>query len=117
MFRNIFTLKRRRDGHAGSKINAHLETNPHTFAKQNIEDVTNYAIQIVRDGYSKETIKTRIRGLKHLAQFVDLRDENSVTDQFTCKTATTPEEAIKLVEVGFEFVQEINGTSIYKKRK
>ena len=40
-----------------------------------------------------------------------------VNDQFIVKVASTVEEACKLVEVGFEYVTEVNGTKIFRKRK
>jgi integrase len=41
----------------------------------------------------------------------------SGTDEFHVKTASTVEEAAKLIEVGFEFVVEHQGTMIFRKRK
>lgn len=41
----------------------------------------------------------------------------SDTDEWTCKTAKTPEEAIKLIETGFEYVTEINCIKLFRKRK
>jgi len=38
-------------------------------------------------------------------------------DEFTCKVAKTPEEAIKLIEAGFTKADEIDELHIYKKRK
>jgi hypothetical protein len=38
-------------------------------------------------------------------------------DEWICKGATTKEEAIKLVEAGFEFVTEIDNAKLFKKRK
>jgi site-specific recombinase XerC len=39
------------------------------------------------------------------------------SDESHVKTATTVEEAVKLVEVGFEYVNTIDGVHIYRKRK
>ena len=39
------------------------------------------------------------------------------TDNFYCKTAKTVEEAIKLIDAGFEKHDEMNGIHIYRKRK
>ncbi|MFQ5758954.1 MAG: hypothetical protein ACE5IF_04695 [Candidatus Bathyarchaeia archaeon] len=36
---------------------------------------------------------------------------------FTCRVAATIEEDKKLIEAGFEYVTERNGTKIYRKRK
>lgn len=37
-------------------------------------------------------------------------------DNFFCKTARSVEEAIPLIEVDFEYVHEINGLFLYRKR-
>ena len=39
------------------------------------------------------------------------------TDEFYVKTAKTADEACKLVEVGFEYVNTIDDVHIYRKRK
>jgi len=41
----------------------------------------------------------------------------SSDDEFHVSVAKTVEEACKLVEVGFEYVTEINGAKIFRKRK
>jgi hypothetical protein len=38
-------------------------------------------------------------------------------DQFTVKVANTTEEAVKLMEVGFEYHAEIEGNKLFRKRK
>jgi len=38
-------------------------------------------------------------------------------DQFTVKVANTVDEAIKLMEVGFEYHAEIEGNKLFRKRK
>jgi len=38
-------------------------------------------------------------------------------DDFTVKVASTVEEAVKLIEVGFEYVTEMNGVKIFRQRK
>jgi integrase len=38
-------------------------------------------------------------------------------DQFTVKVANTMDEAVKLMEVGFEFYAEIEGNKLFRKRK
>jgi integrase/recombinase XerD len=43
---------------------------------------------------------------------VDFRDE-----EFTVRATSTVAEASKLIESGFEFVNEIDGTALYRKRK
>jgi integrase len=37
--------------------------------------------------------------------------------QFTCKTAKDIKEATQLIEAGFEYIQEIDGIRLYRKRK
>lgn len=50
----------------------------------------------------------------HLEQMMYDCDANN---QFTVKVANTMEEAIKLMEVGFEFHAEIEGNKLFRKRK
>ena len=38
-------------------------------------------------------------------------------DQWTCKTANNVTEATALIEAGFEYIQDINGIRLYRKRK
>jgi hypothetical protein len=38
-------------------------------------------------------------------------------DEYTCKTAKNITEATNLIETGFEYVTEIDGTKLFKKRK
>jgi integrase len=45
-------------------------------------------------------------------QLLNLND-----DEWTCKTASNVNEATSLIEAGFEYVTEIDGTRIFKKRK
>jgi len=42
---------------------------------------------------------------------------NWENDEFVAKVATTLEEAVKLVEAGFEFVTEMEGKKLFRKRK
>ena len=55
---------------------------------------------------------------QHTAKYIQLEralfDESN--DNFVCKTARSVEEAISLIEVGFEYVHEINGLFLYRKR-
>jgi hypothetical protein len=39
------------------------------------------------------------------------------TQDYTVKVATTIEESCKLLEVGFEFLTEIDGKKLFRKRK
>lgn len=38
-------------------------------------------------------------------------------DEFTCKVAKTIDEAKELVESGFDYVTEVDGAKLFKKRK
>jgi hypothetical protein len=38
-------------------------------------------------------------------------------DEWTCKTASTVEEVTQLVEAGFQYVTDMDGLKIFKKRK
>jgi hypothetical protein len=38
-------------------------------------------------------------------------------DEYTCKTAKTAKEAQDLIENGFEYVTEMDGLRIFRKRK
>lgn len=38
-------------------------------------------------------------------------------EEYTCKTASTPEEASQLIEVGFQYVTQIDGIRLFRKRK
>jgi len=42
---------------------------------------------------------------------------NFESDEFTVKVAKTLEDAVKLVEAGFEYVTEMDGVKIFRKRK
>ncbi|MEM0007559.1 MAG: hypothetical protein QXR89_04750 [Candidatus Bathyarchaeia archaeon] len=41
----------------------------------------------------------------------------NINDEFHVRTAKTVEEACRLVEVGFEYITEIDGVKIFRKRK
>lgn len=55
---------------------------------------------------------------QHTTKYIQLKralfDESK--DNFVCKAAKSVEEAIPLIEVGFEYVHEINGLHLYRKR-
>ncbi|MBM3291642.1 site-specific integrase [Candidatus Bathyarchaeota archaeon] len=55
---------------------------------------------------------------QHTTKYIQLErtlfDESN--DNFICKTAKTVEEAIPLIEISFEYVHEINGLHIYRKK-
>jgi integrase len=43
--------------------------------------------------------------------------ETLENDEYTCKTATNVREATQLLENGFEYIQDIDGIKLYRKRK
>jgi len=45
-------------------------------------------------------------------QLIDVR-----SDEYVCKTVEAVDEAAKLIEAGFEYVCEINGVKLFRKRK
>jgi len=47
------------------------------------------------------------------AQIVDILQEDSCT----CEIADTTEQAKKLIENGYEYVTEMDGTKLFRKRK
>ena len=42
---------------------------------------------------------------------------NFEQDEFVCKVATTVKQASELIEVGYEYVCEIEGAKLFRKRK
>jgi len=64
----------------------------------------------------------RILGHKRLRSteiYIDLEQAvfEEQNDEFHVKTATTLEEACKLLEVGFEYVTDMDGYKLFRKRK
>jgi len=55
------------------------------------------------------------RQLRTTLIYVQLLNLND--DEWTCKTATDVKQATQLIEAGFEYVQELNGMYLYRKRK
>ncbi len=45
-------------------------------------------------------------------QLIDFGD-----DEYVCKTARTIEEAKQLIETGFEYICEMDGVKLFRKRK
>ena len=56
---------------------------------------------------------TKIETTLMYTQLIDASDE----DAFTCRTASNVEQATQLIENGFEYVTEMDGTKIFRKRK
>jgi len=59
------------------------------------------------------------KNIKNTLKYIQLEEaifkENN--DEFVCKTAKNVEEAKTLVEVGFAHVCDIEGVTLFKKRK
>ena len=55
------------------------------------------------------------RSLKNTLIYIDLADFRN--DEFICKTAKDIKEATELIELGFEYVTEINDVKIFRKPK
>lgn len=56
------------------------------------------------------------RSLQHTRKYVQLERAmfHSTDDSFICKVAGTTDEATELIELGFEYVNEINGRHLYR---
>jgi integrase len=108
----IDKLKRR----ASKKLNNPrlLQIHPHTF--RHWKGTTEYH-------KTKDIIHVKtVLGHKNIAStMIYINLENALyleqNDEFVCKVAKTPDEAIKLIETGFTKADEIDGLHIYKKRK
>ena len=58
----------------------------------------------------------RVRSLNSTLRYTQLVNWES-EDQFICKTAKSLPEAASLIEVGFEYVVELDGVKLFRKRK
>ena len=58
------------------------------------------------------------KNIKNTLMYVQLAEMISKgDDEYVCKAAKTLEEATKLIEIGFEFITDIDGYKLFKKRK
>ena len=59
------------------------------------------------------------RSLQHTRKYVLLERAmfHSTDDSFVCKVANSTDEATELIELGFEYVNEIKGSYLYRKKK
>jgi len=48
---------------------------------------------------------------------ITINSKKTKPNKNNCKTAETVDEAAKLMEAGFEYVCEINGVKLFRKRK
>jgi hypothetical protein len=55
------------------------------------------------------------KNIKNTLRYTQL--VNFKEDEFICKTARTVQEAAQLIEAGFEYVCEIDGVRLFRKRK
>ena len=78
----------------------------HYFCSKQLADTKDPYFVMIQMGHKKlETTQTYM----HLMMLND--------DEWTCKAASTLEELTQLVEAGFQYVTDINGLKIFKKRK
>ena len=129
-----------------ARFNSLPRTGDHLFGSGDLDDIARWFF-MKRRGLAKKLQNPRIRkiGFKTLRHFkasmlyYDTRDillvmrtsghkdiRNTLVythlidlenDDFVCKTAKTLEEASKLIEGGFEYVAEIDGVKLFRKRK
>jgi integrase len=78
----------------------------HYFCTKKLNDIGNPYTVMVLMGHKKITTT---QNYMHLISFND--------DEWTCTGATTAQEAMKLVEAGFQYVTTIEGIQLFKKRK
>ena len=59
------------------------------------------------------------RSLQHTRKYVQLECAifHSTDDSFVCKVASTTDEATELIELDFDYVNEIKGRHLYRKKK
>ena len=59
------------------------------------------------------------KNIKNTLLYIQLAEVifNEVSDQFTARVAKTVEEACALVEAGFDYVCEVDGVKLFRKRK
>jgi hypothetical protein len=78
----------------------------HYFCTKKLNDIGNpYTVMVLMEHKKLETTQKYM----HLLNLND--------DEWTCTGATTAQEAIKLIEAGFQYVTMIEGVQLFKKRK
>jgi len=102
---------------------------PRNRLAEKLQDPTFKSIRLYDFRHFKATMeyhKTKDRlHVKAMLGHKDLRTtlrytqllETLEDDEYTCKTATNVKEATELLEHGFEYITEIDGTKLFKKRK
>jgi len=78
----------------------------HYFCTKKLNDINNPYTVMILMGHKKLTTTQRYM---HLI--------NTENDEWECSGATTKEQAIKLIEAGFQYVTTIEGVQLFKKRK
>ena len=67
--------------------------------------------------FHETQIDVRIhRNIKNTLLYTQLVKTQS-EDEYVCRVAKTVEQAAELIEAGFEYVCEINGAKLFRKRK
>ena len=60
------------------------------------------------------------RNIQNTMKYIDMEHaifNSHDNDQFTVKVAETVEEACELVEIGFEYVTDVDNKKLFRKRK
>jgi len=78
----------------------------HYFCSKQLNDTKDPYFVMVQMGHKK---------LETTQKYMHLMNLND--DEWTCKTATTIQEATALIEAGFQYVTEMDGKKLFKKRK
>jgi integrase len=124
-------LRKRKDNHVFNPRKRTLDT---TFRKQRKRIVEKLQNPILKEIHfhtfrhlkaKNEYNKTQdIKHVQHILGHKRLETTNKYThytpfkeEEYHCKTAKTPEEAQKLIETGFEYVTEMDGLKLFRKRK
>jgi site-specific recombinase XerD len=94
-----------------------------------LQDLTFKMIRLYDFRHFKATMEYhRTKDLLHVKAILGHKDlrttlryaqllENPANDEYNCKVAKTIPEATNLIENGFEYVTEMDGTKLFKKRK
>ncbi len=61
---------------------------------------------------NKSNQTTKLTTTQRYMHLMNLND-----DEWTCKTASTVEEVMKLVEASFQHITDMDGLKVFKKRK
>jgi integrase len=78
----------------------------HYFCSKQLNDTKDPYFVMVQMGHKK---------LETTQKYMHLMNLND--DEWTCKTASTVEQVTQLVEAGFQYVTDMDGLKIFKKRK